>query len=202
MQTVAEMQLPIEVRDFRWTHGFCRVAADQMHAAHLQRAGRKLAEQILICRQETPDQPIFLMGHSAGCGVILIAAESLPPNTLERIVLLAPAVSAKHDLRPALRCSCRGIDVFTSNRDWACLGLGTLLLGTTDRYWMSGAAGKIGFKPMLACPEDMVLYGKLRQYPWNPSLACTGHNGGHYGCYQPAFLRSCVFPLLAPEPAR
>lgn len=196
LQTAAEMQLPIEVRNFRWTHGFCRVASDQMHSAHLLREGRKLADQILLCRQEAPDRPIFLMGHSAGCGVVLIAAESLPPNTVERIVLLAPAVSAKHDLRPALRSSCQGIDAFISNRDWACLGLGTLLLGTTDRYRMSGAAGKIGFKPILICPEDAALYAKLRQYPWNPSLACMGHDGGHYGSYQPAFLRAWVFPLL------
>ena len=124
VQTAAEAQLPIEVRRVRWTHGFCRVAADQMHMAHLLREGRKLADQVLLCRQEAPEQPIFLMGHSAGCGLVLVAAESLPPNTLERIVLLAPAVSAKHDLRPALRSSCRGIDVFTSNRDWGCLGLG------------------------------------------------------------------------------
>ena len=196
IRTAAEVQLPIEVHRIRWTHGFCRVASDQMHSAHLLREGRKLADQILLCRHEAPDQPIFLMGHSAGCGVVLVAAENLPPNTVERIVLLAPAVSAKHDLRPALRSSCQGIDAFTSHRDWACLGLGTLLFGTTDRYWMSGAAGKIGFKPMLACPEDAVLYAKLRQYPWNPSLMWMGHNGGHYGSYQPAFLARFVLPLL------
>jgi predicted esterase len=200
-QAIAETQLPLEVRCFRWTHGFCRVASDQMHTAHLQRSGHTLAEQILICRHESPEAAIFLIGHSAGCGVVLTAAETLPPSTLERIILLAPAVSAQHDLRPALRSACQGIDVFISSHDWACLGLGTLLLGTTDRYWMSGVAGKVGFKPVLTSPEDAVLYSKLRHYPWNPSLVCTGHNGGHYGSYQPAFLRTCVIPLLVPVPA-
>jgi pimeloyl-ACP methyl ester carboxylesterase len=195
-QTAAAAQLPLEVRSFRWTHGYCRVVSDQMHASHMRREGRRLADQVLNCRQETPSQPIFLMGHSAGCGVVLVAAENLPPNTLERIVLLAPAVSAKHDLRPALRSSCQGIDVFTSSRDWACLGLGTLLAGTTDRCWMTGAAGRIGFKPILTCPEDESLYAKLRQYPWDSSLIWTGHKGGHYGSYQPQFLRTFVFPLL------
>lgn len=200
-QTIAEDQLPLEVRCFQWTHGYCRVVSDQMHAAHLQRAGHQLAQEILMSRHQAPDRPIFLMGHSAGCGVALIAAESLPPNTLERIILLAPAVSAKHDLRSALRCACQGVDAFISSHDWACLGLGTLLFGTTDRYWMSGAAGKVGFKPILTCPEDAALYAKLRQYPWNPRLSCTGNDGGHYGSYQPAFLRAFVLPLLVPVPA-
>jgi pimeloyl-ACP methyl ester carboxylesterase len=197
-KTAAECKMPLEVHGFHWTHGYCRIFSDQMHASHTRREGQKLAELLLTCRQEAPDQPIYLVGHSAGCGVALIAAEKLPPNTLERIVLLAPAVSAKHDLRAALRSSCRGIDVFISNHDWCCLGLGVMLAGTTDRYWLSGAAGKIGFQPILTCPEDEALYAKLRQYPWNPSLMWTGHKGGHYGAYQPGFLRAFVFPLLWP----
>lgn len=195
-QTAAEANLPLEVRSVPWTHGYCRVISDQMHATHMRREGQKLAERVLQYRKEAPDVPLFLMGHSAGCGVLLIAAENLPPNTVERIVLLAPAVSSKRDLRPALRSSCKGIDVFTSSHDWACLGLGILLAGTTDRCRMTGAAGKIGFQPIVSCPEDEALYSKLRQYPWDPDLSWTGHKGGHYGGYQPKFLRAFVFPLL------
>lgn len=195
-RTVAAARLPLDVRGFHWTHGYCRILADHVHAAHVRREGRKLAEQVLTCRQEEPEQPIFLVGHSAGCGVVLMAAEQLPPNTVERIVLLAPAVSAQHDLRPALRSSRQGIDAFTSRRDWACLGVGILLAGTSDRCWMTGAAGKIGFQPKPTCSDDRELYTKLREYPWQPSLICTGHKGGHYGCYQPGFLHAFVFPLL------
>ncbi|HTU16881.1 MAG TPA: alpha/beta hydrolase [Gemmataceae bacterium] len=195
-QTAAEDKLPLEVRSVRWTHGYWRVISDQTHASHMQRAGRKLAEQLLLCREEAPEEPIFLMGHSAGCGVVLCAAENLPPNTLERIVLLAPAVSSKHDLRAALRSSCLGIDAFTSSRDWGCLGLGILVAGTTDRSRLNGAAGKNGFQPIRSCSADEVLYTKLRQYPWDPSLSWTGHKGGHYGSYQPGFLRAFVFPLF------
>jgi hypothetical protein len=196
-RTVAEDKLPFEVRSIRWSHGFCRILSDQVHGSHLRREGRKFAELIWQCRQEAPDAPIILMGHSAGCGVVLVAAENLPPNSVERIVLFAPAVSSKHDLRPALQSSCQGIDVFTSRRDWACLGVGTLLAGTTDRYWLTAAAGKIGFQQILGGPEDEALYAKLRQYPWNPSLNWTGNKGGHYGSYRPMFLRAFVFPLLA-----
>jgi hypothetical protein len=196
--TASADNLPLEVRCFRWTHGYWRVIADQMHAAHLHSQSQKLAELVLACRREAPQRPISLIAHSAGCGVVLRAAKELPPNTLERILLLAPAVSAKHDLRPALISARQGIDVFFSEHDWACLGLGTLLAGTTDRYWEFGASGKSGFQTIPTCPEDEALYAKLRQYPWDPSLSWTGHRGGHYGAYQPMFLRLFVFPLLVP----
>ena len=61
---------------------------------------------------------------------------------------------------------------------------------------MIGTAGKIGFKPTAAEPGDEELYQKLREYPWDSSLMWTGHKGGHYGCYQPGFLRTFVLPLL------
>jgi hypothetical protein len=201
-KTAAEEKLPLEVRTFHWSHGFCRVLSDQMHSAHVRREGQKLAEEVLACRREEPSVSIILVGHSAGSGVVLMAAEKLPPNTLERIILLAPAVSSRCDLRPALRSSCQGIDAFISNHDWACLGLGTLLAGTTDRYWMTGAAGKSGFQPIVHDLGDAELYAKVRQYPWDSSLAWTGHKGGHYGGYQPGFLRLFVLPLLiAPDSA-
>lgn len=195
-QTVAEANAPLDVRPFHWTHGYCRIISDQMHARHVQREGKRLAEVVWNTRQESPAQPIYLVGHSAGCGVVLTAAENLPPNSVEGIVLLAPAVSTKRDLRPALRCAYRGIDTFPSSHDWALLGLGTWLTGTTDRHWLTAAAGRVGFRPSCAGDEDDALYAKLRQYPWDPGLMWTGHKGGHYGAYQPGFLRAFVLPLL------
>jgi hypothetical protein len=195
-KAVASAKVPLEVRTFSWTHGFCRVLSDQMHEAHQKEEGQKLANVLRSCRNEAPGQPIYLLGHSAGCGVALLAAENLPPDTLTRIVLLAPAVSSKHDLRAALRSSCWGIDVFISSHDWVCLGLGTLVVGTTDRCRTARTGGKAGFQPILFDPEDAALYAKLRQYPWDPSLQWTGHMGGHYGTYQPEFFRTFVLPLL------
>lgn len=188
--------VPLEVRTFSWTHGYCRILSDQMHETHLKEEGRMLADVLLSCQHESPNQPIYLLGHSAGCGVALLAAEHLPPDTLTRIVLLAPAVSSQHDLRAALRSSCRGIDVFVSSHDWVCLGLGMLVLGTTDRCRTIRTGGKNGFQPALFDPEDAALYAKLRHYPWEPSLQWTGHKGGHYGTYQPEFFRTFVLPLL------
>ncbi len=200
-ESAAADNLPLEVRTFDWSHGYCRVLADQIHAAHMRQQGRKLAALVLRCRQEWPGRPVYLLGHSAGCGVVLNAAENLPPHSVERIILLAPAVSVNYDLRPALASACRGVDVFYSEHDWACLGIGVLLAGTTDRHRTLAAAGKIGFRPVLTRPGDAALYAKLRQYPWDPSLSWTGHKGGHYGAHQPGFLHTFVLPLLDPAAA-
>jgi pimeloyl-ACP methyl ester carboxylesterase len=198
-KTVTEDHLPLNVCCYRWTHGYCRVIADQVHSTHMHREAQKLAELILRCRRECPDRPIYLIGHSAGCGLSLIAAEMLPPNSLERIVLLAPAVSVDRDLRPVLASACRGVDVFYSHHDWVCLSLFVLFTGTTDHRWTRAAAGKVGFQPIIESPQDEALYAKLRQYPWHESLLWTGHNGGHYGAYQAGFLRAFVIPLLLPS---
>ena len=43
-----------------------------------------------------PDSPIVLIGYSAGAASLL-AAERLPPCTVERIFLHGPSVSARYD---------------------------------------------------------------------------------------------------------
>jgi hypothetical protein len=196
-RTVAAQHAPLCVEPVVWTHGYCRFLADQVHQKHLQAEGRRLA-QLIWQRKQNCNLPVYLMGHSAGCGVALIAVEELPPGTVERVVLLAPAISANYDLRPALMRVNGGIDVFYSERDWGYLGVGVVVTGTTDRHW-GRAAGRVGFRPKIECPQDAALYARLRQHPWDRAIEWTGHHGGHYGGYQPEFLRCFVLPLLTPE---
>jgi pimeloyl-ACP methyl ester carboxylesterase len=194
---VAEDHLPLGVEMVDWSHGFGRFFADQMDYDHARAEGRCLAERIRARRLACPTGPIYLIGHSAGSGVVLAAAECLPPDSIDDIVLLAPSVSADYDLRPALRASRRGIDVFYSGRDWAYLGAGVSIVGTADREW-SAAAGRVGFRPVGRCPEDTALYcARLRQHAWDRSVRWTGNHGGHHDCYQPCFLRAYVMPLLS-----
>jgi hypothetical protein len=118
---------------------------------------------------------------------------------VERIVLLSPAVSSGYDLRPALCTARLGIDVFCSERDWAVLGLGVGIVGTTDRQW-TAAAGRFGFKPIVQSPEDGALYAKLHEHPWDACVAWTGNAGGHFDTYlQPRYLHAYVLPLLTRE---
>jgi len=195
---IEESGLPLYVQTVEWSHGYGRVFADHLDNCHARNEGRKLAAQIACYQQPRADGqplPVYLVAHSGGSAVALAATEWLPPGSVERIVLLAPSVSADYDLRPALRCSRLGIDVFHSQRDVLALGLGVAVLGTADRQ-RTAAAGRVGFRPPDDCSADAALYLKLRQYPWDPCVAWTGHLGGHEGAHHRRFLRAYVLPLL------
>jgi pimeloyl-ACP methyl ester carboxylesterase len=194
-RVVAETATPLRVETLVWSHGYGRYVTDHVdHANHLAQ-GRLLAARVAAYRRACPEGRVYLIGHSAGCAVVLAAAEVLPPDGVDRIVLLAPSVCVSYDLRPALRTARGGIDVFHSSDDTVVLGLGVGIVGTAEGGCRT-AAGQYGFTPVLACPADGALYGKLRQHPWDPAVAWTGHAGGHYGTNQAAFLRAYVLPLL------
>ena len=194
-ETAAADGWPLDVRTFVWSHGFLRNLADHTDYDWAREQGRKLAGVVTAEKQARPDVPVSLIGHSAGSYVVLEAANQLPPDSLERVVLLAPSVSSKYDLRPGLRAARNGMDVFYSRSDRFWLGAFMAVAGTSDTPSETRSAGRFGFEPQVA-PEEQPLYARLRQYEWNPSLEQTGHDGGHYGAYQPGHLRKFVLPLF------
>jgi pimeloyl-ACP methyl ester carboxylesterase len=194
-RAVDEAGVPLDVVSFVWSHGRGRVLADQTDYGYARCQGQRLAERVCAYRQSHPNCDVYLVAHSAGSAVVLAAAESLPPESVERILLLAPSVSYDYDLRRALQTTRQGLDVFSSCRDTFSLGFGIALVGTADRQ-PGPAAGRVGFAPHVATPEDAALYAKLRQHPWQPCLEWTGNEGGHYGAYQDGYLRAYVLPLL------
>jgi pimeloyl-ACP methyl ester carboxylesterase len=198
--TAAEVCPGLRIEHVNWSHGTGRMLADNCDWANIRDHGRRLAEAVRATREKYPTLPIYFVAHSAGGAVELEAAALLPPNSIERIVLLAPSVSPDYDLRPALAASRCGIDAFHSRSDWVTLGLAMRVFGTTDRRW-TAASGKVGFRRP-ADPAGACLYDRrLRERFWDPGDESTGHRGGHYGSYEPAFLRTRVLPLLcAPEP--
>jgi pimeloyl-ACP methyl ester carboxylesterase len=195
-QALAETGTPLQVETVAWSRGYRRNIADQVdHANHLDH-GYRLALQIADYRRTYPDRHVYFIGHSAGAAVGLAAAEMLPPDSIDRVILLAPSVSWTYDLRPALRTTRYGIDSFNSDQDDVVLGLGMRMFGTTERASHT-AAGQRGFIPVGDSPGDTALYAKLRQHPWNPVVEWSGHDGGHFGSNQPGFLKAYVLPLLA-----
>jgi pimeloyl-ACP methyl ester carboxylesterase len=195
IRVVQETAAPLLIQTCLWSHGYGRYIIDHVdHANHLDQA-RPLAIQVAAYRQACSDRRIYLIGHSAGCAVVLAAAELLPPDSVDRIILLAPSVCEAYDLRPALRTARCGIDVFHSSQDRVILGLGMQVFGTAD-HGCHTAAGRNGFTPTIASPADAALYVKLRQHPWDPAVEWTGHSGGHYGNNEAAFLQAYVLPLL------
>ena len=195
-QGIAAEKLPLHVETFVWSHGYYRVLADQLDQEHICEMAKSLAQRIASVRQASMQRPIYLVAHSAGSAVALAAAAELPPDTIDRIILLAPAVPADYDLRPALRSVRLEIDVFTSRADrWYLRGSD---LVSSLAHWKSlTAAGRCGFRPILQSPDDGLLYSKLRDYPWEPRLIWTGHDGGHFGFYQQGYLRAFILPLLS-----
>lgn len=190
-----EVGAPLEVDTFVWSHGYKKVLPDQVDFAYARAQGLNLADLLVAFRQQHPEARIHLVGHSAGSMVVLSAAEHVPPGTIENIVLLGPSVSCEYDIRPALRCVRCGLEVHYSSRDWIYLGLCTKLVGCADRRH-SGASGRYGFTLTVECPEDQQLLPRLHQHPWQPEDRLLGNDGGHYGAYQPEYLKARVLPVL------
>jgi pimeloyl-ACP methyl ester carboxylesterase len=194
-QAVGKTSVPLQVKRFDWSHGDMRVLADHLDKANHLAQGRRLAAEAIDYLHANPGSKVYLAGHSSGTAVILRAAESLPPDSIEKIILLGPSVCASYDLRPALQASRSGMDVFYSDQDVFVLGLAIKIFGTADGECRD-SSGQHGFKPMVQTPQDGLLYQRLRQHPWNKAVAWTGNDGSHYGSIRPQFLRAYVVPEL------
>jgi hypothetical protein len=191
---IADAGLHWEVRTVRWAHtvaatGFLDLKDRKNHKTQ----GKALAAEVAAYRAANPGKMICLAGHSAGCSVVLAAAEALPPGSVDHIVMLAAAVSCQQDLKPALHCVTCAIDVFYSRKD--CFLWSLQCFGPPQRFWTT-FGGRSGFQPETAVVEDPAFVGKLRQHPWHPDVQWTGHDGGHFGYDQKDYLHYIVFPYL------
>lgn len=191
--------VPHEIRSFVWTHGRGKIFKDLQDLRHLLRKADQLAEEVRWYKSLYPDRPVYLLGKSGGAGVVLAAAGQLPPDTLERIVLLSAAVAPTYDLRPALRATKSEFVSFHSTHDQFVLRWGTKQFGTADRYY-GPSAGLRGFHvPEDLSAEDRFLYDRLVQVPWKPEMILEGHTGSHMGTSMPGFLSKEVAPWLKPS---
>jgi pimeloyl-ACP methyl ester carboxylesterase len=200
LQTWAQVALPLagvthEIRIFEWTHGKLRYLRDLQDTRYLKEKAAELAAQVLTVKRDEPQRPIFLVGHSAGAALVLEAAADLPPCTLDRLIVLSPAVSPGYDLRPALRATRGEVVSFSSPLDCFMLSLGTSFFGTVDRYYVN-AAGMEGFKvPDDLDEEGRLLYSRLTQSAWTadmlPERGCW-----HNSTCMPLFLARQVTPWL------
>jgi pimeloyl-ACP methyl ester carboxylesterase len=146
-------------------------------AANLKRA-KEIAGRISAYKKNHPNRPAYLVGYSGGGGLSLLTTEALADNVkLERLILIAAAVSPDYDLSKAMTHCNRGIVNYYSPHDTFVLGFGTRTFGTIDRK-NTDSAGQIGF-----CDADRKLrtVEGLTQIVWESQWANLGHWGGHVG---------------------
>ena len=186
------------VEIFPWGHGFGRWLADLTNVSNRDAQAGILAQRIRRFKAGQPSHPVFLVAKSGGCGVAVRALEQLDESSMERAVLLAPALSPSYDLTGALRAVRNDVVVFWSPCDIFILGLGTAVFGTSDRV-RCRSAGLVGFRTPPECQAGDARghpYSKLRQVRWEPPMVRAGNFGGHIGPDSPFFLKRYVAPLL------
>lgn len=155
------------------------------------------AAKVAAYQREYPGSPIHIVGFSGGGGIALFLCEALPAEVrVDRVILLAGAVSPEYDLAPALRHCRGGIVNIHSDRDWFDGGMLTRTFGTMDRKY-SFTAGHVGFRDAAGGLLEM---DGLTQIAWTPAWRALGHNGSHLGCNARAWSREILAPLLKEAP--
>ncbi|MFO0973193.1 MAG: hypothetical protein U1A27_07130 [Phycisphaerae bacterium] len=158
----------------------------------------RLAKKIMNYQDAYPGRPVHLIGHSGGAGMTVLTLEKLPRSRrITSAVLLAAAVSPRHDLRKALSRTEYGIFNYWSPADVSFLTIGTSLFGNIDRGY-GPAAGAVGFDPPPGASGD---YRKLHQIKYSHRMAAYGHDGGHIGWASRPWVRKYLAPLIAEQQA-
>ena len=162
----------------------------------------RLARRIMKDQRTHPGCSIFLVAHSGGAGIALLAVEALSPAMpIDGVILLGGAVSPHRNLCSALERTKRGIWNFHSRRDVALLMLGTSLFGTMDRTF-GPSAGAVGFKLPADLSEAEADYyaKKLHPMPYDRAMAEYGNHGTHNGWAKRKFVAAWLAPIIKGDP--
>ncbi len=185
----------------RWQFGLVgEIFTDLMWYRRNRLMGLKFARTLLSFRRTHPDTRIHVLAYSGGAGIAAFACEALKGRrVINTLVLACPAISPRYNMASALRATERTYTLI-SRRDRYLLGIGTRLLGTTDRKF-EPAAGMVGFRiPPSASQEDSAAYERMREIRWSPQLRTQRHHGGHSGWLMMPIVRRHLVPILRGEP--
>jgi alpha-beta hydrolase superfamily lysophospholipase len=197
----AGVECSLDIHD--WTFGRWQslrsLSVTQRHRVQAD----EIAAQVAAYRVRQPAAPVWLIGHSGGGAMSVLALERLSESTrADGAILLGPALSPGYDLRPALAHTTRGIWNFSSWGDVIFLVVGTLLFGTLDRR-RSISAGASGFRAHRA--EDVIdaeesapaaPSPRLIEVPWRREMLRHGNYAGHFGYVNRRFVRHWIAPII------
>jgi len=168
---------------------------DLMDQSRNRAVAHDLASTVATYVAAMPERPVTLIGHSGGAAVVVWALEAMPERCrVDRVILLAPALTPTYDLSPALKRVGERMYVMYSPADVGLMAAGTFAFGTMDGAH-SVSAGLKGFE-LPADAADRAQYTKVRQVPWTLDLAKSGHLGGHMGWTTTRFAREFLGPIL------
>ncbi len=160
------------------------------------RAEERLARVIAEHRTRFPEGRLSLVGHSAGCGVILGALARVGEEyDVQHVILLAPSVSPDYDFSRAMMRVRLRAHIFVSDRDTLFLKWRTGHFGTYDRV-KTAAAGNVGFNLDNLPPSVRT---KVQQHHYHIGWQSLGHDGGHFGALSRKFAEGVLAPLLNDE---
>ena len=186
------------LEEFRWSRG--DVLKDQTDIEENRRRASQLARRIEAYRWDYPSRPVYLIGKSAGTGIVVWALEDLQPGyCVDGAILIASSLHSRYDLTLALERVRGRMYSFFALAD-PILGIGATLAGTVDRHHgRSGGLGGFG-PPKNADQYTKDLYeNRFTQRAWKPTDIFEGHMGGHFGATNPAFVRKHIAPLLTEQ---
>lgn len=186
---------------YKWQFGLIgEVWTDLMWYRRNRVMGVRLARRILAFRRAYPESRIHILAYSGGAGIAAFACEALHPRSpIETMILACPALSPAYNLSRALHAVQR-MYALVSHRDRYLLGIGTTLFGTMDRKFTC-SGGMVGFRlPPELDSAGRLLYERLREIRWSPSLKSERHHGGHTGWLMMPLLRKHLMPLLQGRP--
>jgi pimeloyl-ACP methyl ester carboxylesterase len=155
---------------------------------NLQTAAR-IAADLAARRLRQPRAPLYLMGFSGGGGMATLVTAALPAGLLiDRLILVAPAISPRFPILTAVLPRVREfVACYASKRDLQ-VGLGTEVFGTLDRE-RTKSAGAVGFE---------VVHPKLLQWHWSPPARRDGHYGNHLSYLCARWQERALSPAFDP----
>jgi hypothetical protein len=192
-ESVAANQHASTVRTFHWGMPLPLFVMNLQDQGIHRKAEESLAGALVDWRKRNPTGQITLIGHSAGCGVILGSLRRAEMQLdVKDVILIAPSVSPGYDLAGALRHVKGHLHNFHSDGDALWLGWRCSNFGGYDSV-RTAAAGKIGFQ---LANLNGVLREKVIQHPWQSQHKALGNDGGHWGALSRDFASRMIAPLL------
>lgn len=190
--------VPSNIEIYDWTRGPLMAPVNLFDETAKQKHATIIANKIITYQDKYPGRPVYLVGHSGGTRLAVMALEQLPEDRkINGAILLASGIQSKYDLRPAMQHTREGIYNYYSPMDVLISAVSFPKLVTNPQGGML-TAGAVGFTiPNEIAGEDKSRYeSKLKQHPYEIAMVKDFNIGDHFGWTNSSFAASSIAPVL------